>query len=247
MAAKNEKTVSWFEVRTDKETDKREFVRIKPVKLMKITPHEVQVFAGNRKMAYPSNYDITRNILGENDGFMILSMVAYKRKSDPTKKLYPLPIENRGFNEGIAMDKFQPGTGKNVIEMILEDKEGANLVDQAKNLIGQLEAFLEHAKNFGNRQSEMINVMLGNKSPQAILDKSPAMQQATVGNAKNAGSAKRSQGEIEILKHDTIESEEKKTGVKNGLEDSSINLAAQRRKLPRAERKKTKKFNKWIK
>ncbi|MBD3352413.1 MAG: hypothetical protein GF364_13075, partial [Candidatus Lokiarchaeota archaeon] len=195
MSVLEKKKISWFEVRKNKKTDIMEFRRTVPVELLKLTAHELIVLVNDQKVAYPSNYNLIQHAITNHD-FIILAMFAYRRATDLDKKLYPLPLKNKGFNEGLAWDHFANTSPENLQEILLNDDEINALIDESRRLKTDLQNLLKFTDTLTNKQAEIVNTILGDKDSTSIVSKTESFEQNIP-----ILDADEKDGEIHILSH----------------------------------------------
>lgn len=151
------KTISFFQVVEDKKNNKKNFVRVNSVEVLKLTKHELIVYYENRKLVLTSNYDIMANCYGDD---LVCMMFAYKPKNEMYQKLYPLPLANTGFNESMAFDRFEPIDSESIKEKIMEDPEIINLVVEYKSLMDQMKSLLEMSKVLQDKGKEIVKAII---------------------------------------------------------------------------------------
>lgn len=152
------KTISFFQVVEDKKNNKKDFIRVNSVEVLKIAKHELVIYFGGKKLVLTSNYDIIANCCGGDD--ILCLMFAYKPKSEGNQKLYPLPLSNAGFHEYMAYDRFEPEDSEGIKEKIMEDPEVINLVSEYKKLMDQMKILLEMSRTLQEKRKEIVKTIL---------------------------------------------------------------------------------------
>lgn len=162
------KTISFFQIVEDKKKNRKNFVRVNSVEVLKLTKHELVIYYENRKLVLTSNYDITANCYGDED--LLCTMFAYKQKNEMYQKLYPLPIANTGFNESMAFDRFETFDSESIKKQVMEDPDIINLVGEYKALMDQMKSLLEMSKSLQDKGKEIVKAIITDANVNANVE-----------------------------------------------------------------------------